>query len=175
MVLVPEAEFAVRRWREELDPAAAIGVPAHVTLMYPFESPAAIDEAVMDEVTSALSGSQAFTYTLESVQWFGDAVVWLAPTPAGPFIDVTRVLLRVFPEFPRYGGAHGDSVVPHLTVGDGGPGARMAEAARDVAEKLPIEATADEVALIVGSDAPNSWRVEHRFKLARPSPAPPGA
>ena len=169
VVLVPEAEAAIGAWRAELDPAAVLGVPAHVTLMYPFASPDAIDAGVTAKLTAALGESRAFEYSLESVEWFGDEVVWLAPVPAQPFIDMTRALVRAFPQFPRYGGAHGDEIVPHVTIGEGSPGARMAEAARDVAPKLPIPATADEVALIVGREAPNSWRVEQRFALPRRS------
>lgn len=166
VILVPEAEFAVREWRAELDPAAAMGVPAHVTSLYPFASPNSIDGGVTGKLSATLSGVEAFDYSLESVRWFAQDVVWLAPVPARPFIEMTRALVRAFPEFPRYGGSFGDEVVPHLTIGDGAPHARMTEAARDVAAKLPITAMAHEVALIVGDDAPNSWHVERRFPLS---------
>jgi hypothetical protein len=44
--LVPEAEALVGRFRDRHDPAAAAGMPAHITLLYPFKSPDAIDAAV---------------------------------------------------------------------------------------------------------------------------------
>jgi hypothetical protein len=36
VVLVPEAEAATKPFRDQYDPAAAAGVPAHITLLYPF-------------------------------------------------------------------------------------------------------------------------------------------
>jgi pimeloyl-ACP methyl ester carboxylesterase len=45
---VPEAERVVRRHRERFDPAALAGVPAHVTVMYPFVPPPQIDNIVLD-------------------------------------------------------------------------------------------------------------------------------
>ena len=36
VVLVPEAEAIVGRWRQRYDPSAAVGMPAHNTLNYPF-------------------------------------------------------------------------------------------------------------------------------------------
>jgi hypothetical protein len=39
LIPVPAAEPTVQRWRERLDPACRLGVPAHVTLLYPFVAP----------------------------------------------------------------------------------------------------------------------------------------
>ena len=36
VVLVPEAEASVGRLRQRYDPSAAVGMPAHITLNYPF-------------------------------------------------------------------------------------------------------------------------------------------
>ena len=36
VVLVPEAEAIVGRLRQRYDPSAAVGMPAHITLNYPF-------------------------------------------------------------------------------------------------------------------------------------------
>lgn len=36
VVLVPEAEALVKSFRDRHDPSAAAGVPAHITLLYPF-------------------------------------------------------------------------------------------------------------------------------------------
>ena len=44
IVPVPEVEPPVRDLRRELDPSAAGGVPAHVTVMYPFLAPRTVAE-----------------------------------------------------------------------------------------------------------------------------------
>ena len=41
VVEVPEAEPLVGAWRLRFDPVAALGMPAHVTLLYPFVAPSA--------------------------------------------------------------------------------------------------------------------------------------
>jgi hypothetical protein len=47
LVPAPEAEPAVSHHRARLDRAAAWGVPAHVTILYPFVAPSAITAATM--------------------------------------------------------------------------------------------------------------------------------
>ena len=50
MVLVPEAESLVKPFRDRYDPSAAAGVPAHITLLYPFKHPDEIDQTVIDDL-----------------------------------------------------------------------------------------------------------------------------
>jgi hypothetical protein len=38
-LVVPEAEPLVKPFRDRYDPSAAAGVPAHITLLYPFKQP----------------------------------------------------------------------------------------------------------------------------------------
>jgi 2'-5' RNA ligase len=166
VVLVPEAEVAVGRWREELDPSAALGVPAHVTLLYPFVAPIDITEDLIAKVAETISGFGAFEYQLDEVRWFDDAVVWLAPAPASPFTALTAMLLEAFPQFPRYGGAFGDDVVPHVTIGQRAAYARLQEAARVIADSLPIRARARDLALLSGDASASSWHVVRTVPLA---------
>ena len=49
IVAIPEAEAAVAALRLRLDPAAAWGVPAHVTVLYPFLPPDEIDGRALAE------------------------------------------------------------------------------------------------------------------------------
>ena len=55
------------------------------------------------------------------MEWFGDTVVWLNPSPSEPFRQLTLALWDEFPETPPYEGRFGREVRPHLTVGDGAP------------------------------------------------------
>ena len=47
IIAVSEAEEAVREWRLRYDPSAAEGVPAHITVLFPFLPPARIDTPVL--------------------------------------------------------------------------------------------------------------------------------
>jgi 2'-5' RNA ligase len=164
VVAVPEAEPLVGRLRAELDPAAKVGVPAHVTVLFPFVPPPRLD----DEVTSALGeivgGVPAFTATFAEVRWFGENVVWLAPEPAEPFVALTTAVQERFGLAP-YGGEH--EPCPHLTVGNDAPLARLRAAAAQVAAGLPVEASIESVRLMAGGKEPNSWTTVAEFPLAR--------
>jgi hypothetical protein len=52
VVVVPEAEALVGSFRDLYDPVAAAGVPAHITVLYPFKSPDEVNETVMGFIGS---------------------------------------------------------------------------------------------------------------------------
>lgn len=118
IVPVAEAEPVVGRHRRELDVAAEWGVPAHVTIVYPFVPPARIDAELVARLQAVIGGVRAFECAFTECGWFGEDVLWLAPDVGEPFRDLTRAVGTEFPEFPPYGGAY-DDVIPHLTVGEG--------------------------------------------------------
>ena len=162
VVPVPEAEPVVARWRLGLDPAAAAGIPAHVTVLYPFLPLEDIDEGVITELRALLATSPAFAFHLAAVRWFGTDVVWLAPEPDQPFRSLTELVTIRWPECPPYGGTYED-VIPHLTIGDGGDRGEMVQAAGAVAGALPVAAMASEVSLLGSVGA--SWEVLASFAL----------
>jgi 2'-5' RNA ligase len=117
LVVVPEAELAVGRHRARLDRSARDGVPAHLTVLYPFLRPASIDAPVLASLRGLFAGFPPFAVTLDRVGWFGTEVVWLGPRDERPFQALTSGAFAAFPDCPPYGGRHAD-VVPHLTIGD---------------------------------------------------------
>jgi 2'-5' RNA ligase len=147
IVPVPQAEAAVRSWRERLDPAAAVGVPAHVTVVYPFLPEARVDEDVVADLRRLVAAEPAFPVTLAGFDRF-PGVLYLAPQPAEPFRRLTAATVRRWPEAPPYGGAFGADVIPHLTISDRATPERQAAAERDVAGHLPITGVVDEAWLI---------------------------
>src|SRR5262249_62369631 len=115
----PAAEPAVAEHRAKLDSSARDGVPAHVTVLYPFLSPALLDDAVLASLAQLFAGVPPFAFTLDRVAWFGDAVVYLGPADPAPFRALTDLAFAGFPSCPPYGGEHAE-VVPHLTIRDRG-------------------------------------------------------
>jgi 2'-5' RNA ligase len=156
---VPEAEPAVAELRLQHDSSAAKGVPAHVTILFPFAPREQIDE---DGLRALFAAFPAFDFVLDRVERFDDEVVWLHPQPSRPFEDLTAEVFARFPDHPPYEGAH-DVVIPHLTVSDGG--------LVDVDVPLPIASRAHEVTLIEESEADGRWTVRLVFPLASPSAA----
>ena len=170
LIPVPAAEPAVRQPRATLDSSARDGVPAHLTVLYPFLPPALIDDAVLASAALFVA-FPAFTFTLDRVGWFGEDVVWLGPRDQQPFRALTGLACGAFPSCAPYGGRYAD-VIPHLTIGDQGgvPALRAAGAA--VRPYLPIEAAAAEVTLMAGpppgtpGTPPGQWRQVSAFPLA---------
>jgi hypothetical protein len=139
IVPVPEAEAAVGELRAQHDWAAARGVPAHITILYPFAPPDEIDEAAIAEVLAPFG---SFEFELASLEHWDEPVTYLAPVPAEPFGELTNAVWARWPTYPPYEGAH-DVVVPHLTVGN---------AHLEPELELPIACRAREVTLIEEAD-----------------------
>lgn len=166
LVPVPEAEPAVGRLRARLDRAAAWGVPAHVTILYPFLLPDAITSEVLELAAAAVASVSAFECTFARTRWFGEDVLWLAPEPDQPFRALTTALHAPFPQCPPIGGIHPD-VVPHLTIGDRPPGglAILEAAEADVGPALPVRTLVRRAWLMTGTQAAASWRVAAELPL----------
>ena len=164
IVPVPEAEPAVGDLRTRLDRSASWGVPAHITVLYPFLSPAVLDTMVLSAVQDVIWAVPRFTVTLTRVAWFGDKVVYLTPEPGEPLQTLTAAVGTTFGLLP-YGGQH-RTAVPHLTVGHDQPLTVLLRAAAQVQRTLPITATVDHVTLITGRPEPGrTWRTHTEFPL----------
>jgi 2'-5' RNA ligase len=155
VVPVPEAEPRVGVLRAALDPSATLGVPAHVTILYPFVPPAAIDEGVLAALGEVFAAAPAFEVGFSKVSWFGEDSVWWAPEPAEPFVALTRAVSARFGLLP-YEGAYAD-IRPHLTIGHEAPIERLRAAEAEVAAGPPVLAAVRSAVLMTGSRAPGSW------------------
>jgi 2'-5' RNA ligase len=165
VVVVPEAEPVVGRLRMRLDENAPLGVPAHVTVLFPFVPPEQLDDTALRRVARALDGVPAFDHTFSRTAWFGDDVVWLAPDDPEPFRDLTRRVHTEFPEHPPFEGAF-DDVVPHLTIGHRQARARLEAAEREVLDRLPVTGRTSAVTLLAQSVPGGRWSVRRTFPLS---------
>lgn len=165
IVCVPQAELRVSALRDRFDASSRLGVPAHITVLYPFMPPEQVDDAVLEKVRDVLGRVRPFQFTLASVARFA-ATAYLVPQPAQPFVKLTEALVRRFPEFPPYGGEL-KTVIPHLTVAHGSvaeAASAEAELVVAMAEQGPIQAVCNSVVLMENSSG--LWREMHVFKLA---------
>jgi 2'-5' RNA ligase len=153
IVEVPEAEPQVGELRLQHDWSAARGVPAHITILFPFADGDEVDE---DALADLFSRFPAFDFVLDRVEHFEDGgVVWLHPAPSRQFADLTAAVFQRWPHLPPYEGEH-DEPIPHLTVSD---------SPVDVGFQLPIASRAHEVTLI--EEAPDGrWAARRRFALS---------
>lgn len=134
-------------------------MPAHITLPYPFTDSEALVGEQITEARNALAAFAPFDTELAKVGRFEralDAVLWLAPCPAEPFIALTNALALAFPEHPPYGGQF-QSIVPHLTVAVSNDQALLARIEAGLAPYLPIAVCIEEVAIY--EHAADGWKL----------------
>lgn len=118
IIVVPEAEPHVSHLRRQFDPSASRGLPAHITVLYPFMPPEDVTTAVADQIRAIALSFTAFDFQLSDVGVFPGAL-YLAPTPKEPFGALTAAFALHFPRYLPYGGQF-RRVVPHLTVAQAG-------------------------------------------------------
>jgi hypothetical protein len=159
IVPVPEAEPVVGGWRARHDPSASGGMPAHVTVLYPFRPPDEIDRVTEDELSLLASRLPSFHFELARVGRF-PGVLYLGPEPQHAFVELTHKITARWPDYPPYHGEF-DEVVPHLTVSQGSEPSGLAD---ELSEKLPIGAVAKEIQLMT-QDSDGRWSVRARFPL----------
>jgi 2'-5' RNA ligase len=162
IVEVPEAEPLVGEWRAKHDWSAQHGVPAHITLLFPFVPAETFDERLHADLRALFARHPSFSFSLRRVARFPD-VAWLAPEPAEPFEALVEEIYSRYPDYPPYEGVH-DEVVLHLTVAEGDTELQD-EVDAALTPALPIEAEARDVALFVEDEA-GWWRFGERYPLA---------
>lgn len=171
IVAVPEAEPLVGEWRERYD-NARLGVPAHITLLFPFVPAEKADDPLLTELRELFASQPTISFSLTRLADFPDETLWLVPEPSEPFRRLTVRIFAAYPDFPPYEGIH-EEVIPHLTVTAGDSSLR-AELDAALTPHLPIEAEAREVALLVEDDS-GHWRSAEGFPLgATPGGSRPG-
>ena len=164
IVEVPSVEGLIGDLRERFDSTAQLGVPAHITILYPFMDPAQVTPAILQMAQEALNGVMTFGFSFEGVGRF-QTTAYLAPFPSAPFIGMTASLVQTFPDYPPYGGEYA-GCIPHLTVAHG-DAIRAETAAAVLEERLrlygPFEAKCSSVVLIENSTG--RWERMHVFQL----------
>lgn len=164
IIPIAEMESFIRQHRETNAAVSPEGVPAHLTLLYPFLPPEGCD-AAHAEVEAFFATVESFEFELTEVGWFEDRVVFLAPSDPAPFIELTERLIGQWTECIPYGGRHAGKHVPHLTLGIEGTPEEMRSLAEAAEELLPIRCTATQAWLMIGTPHPTTWDVKRQFSF----------
>jgi len=166
VVLVPEANPVVGKWRKQLDQVAAEGLGAHITLLFPFAATDEIDADMLHRMENVASATAPLRFELTRVGWFGEHAVWLRADPSRGLIDLIEKLQASFPDYPRYEGAH-DEIIPHVSIGMNNDVDAMRVAAEAVAKQLPVQCEAAELSLVVRDSTTKLWKVGRSFPFER--------
>lgn len=149
IIACPEAEAAVDRQRQRLDGAARLGVPAHITVTYPFKPATMMTAADDDALQTVIGAFDGFAVRGAETGWFDESVLFVRLDEPEVVAALTDAVGQTFPAWPPYGGVF-DEVVPHLTVGHDQPRDVLVAAEREVRERLPFVQTVDHIELWAG-------------------------
>jgi 2'-5' RNA ligase len=159
VVPVPDVEPVVSMWRERFDSSAAEGMPAHITLLYPFLH----EDRLTDEVVAWLRELCADVPVL-AVQFTRTkrfpGVLYLDPEPAGRLRGLTAAIAQRWPDAPPYGGRF-DEVIPHLTVARAADDDVLDEVESEVLSALPVATRLLQACVYVFDGA--RWRPRERL------------
>jgi 2'-5' RNA ligase len=164
IVKLPEAEPLVDAWRDRYDSSAAAGVPAHVTVLYPFLHESRLDADVVNTLVELIGAHDPFEVRFTHCGRFPD-VLYLAPDPDAPFRALTEAVAARWPEAPPHGGQFED-VVPHLTVAHGQDPATYDAIEAALSGTAPLSACVTAVHLFV-RDGAEHWHERRAFALGR--------
>jgi 2'-5' RNA ligase len=115
VVTVPEAEPLVASYRIKYDSSAVLGMPAHITILYPFPNLDELNPSDIAAIRALYYKIPGFKAILKEARTFPDTL-YLFPEPDERFIKLTEGICRLFPSYEPYGGGYKD-IIPHLTVG----------------------------------------------------------
>ena len=167
-IIVPIAvPVTIARLRERMDPSAAQGVPAHVTLIYPFMPVDGLDDEVRQKVRRIVAGEPSFTVRFREVNRFPN-VVYLPPDPPDPFRRLTAALAAEFPDYPPHEGVY-ETVIPHLTVAQDVSDDYYAAAEHALPTALPHQDIVRE-AWLIGHRPEQPWHTLWRLPLGESLP-----
>jgi 2'-5' RNA ligase len=148
-----------RRW----DVMAGTGVPAHVTILFPFVAASALTAPHRATLAAIARDVAPFEIAFRQVGRF-PTVVYLVPEPSAPIDALMAAIVERYPEHPPYGGEFAE-VIPHLTVTEVGPEtAPLDQIAAEAERWLPFEHHVTALEVLVESPE-GRWRRHWRIPL----------
>ena len=163
LVRVPEAEPVVREWRLRHTYDAPLGIPAHVTLLFPWVLVDELGDAAEQRLAEILGKTEPFDVTFARTARF-PGVLYLEPQPSDPFSALTEAIAAEWPEHPPYEGEH-ETVIPHLTVAESDDDELLERIRAEVEPQLPVKTRVTEAELYE-EDAAGRWHERSRVPLA---------
>lgn len=159
VVPVPESEPLVGRWRQEYDPPAPFGIPAHITLLFPFRPVHWLGEEAVADLATFFRAEPSAQSSLARVGRF-PGIVYLAPEPVEPFVDLTKRLAARFDLLPYGRSDRGGT--PHLTVARHEDSSFLDRVSDALSLSLPLHFTARE-AWLMERDGAGYWHRSATF------------
>lgn len=113
-IIIPEFDEIIGKWRKKTVADASLGVPPHITLLWPWFS-APVDAEHIDVLRDVLSDFDPFTICFNGIKTFGASVIYLSLEKDSQALKLMERCAAAFPEYPLYKGKVKDPV-PHVTI-----------------------------------------------------------
>lgn len=172
IVPLPATDPVVRPLRQAQGAAGDAGMPAHVTLLYPFLDPDHVDEGVRAALRDMFSPYRPFDVSFTRSER-GDGLLYLAPEPVEPFHALHHRVRATWPRLLPYEGRFGDAYTAHLSIAYGEEGRTDPDGVfgpmeRALAAHLPLRAQVRAVWLVERRDG--HWVHQGTFPLQGDAP-----
>jgi 2'-5' RNA ligase len=141
---------------------AASGVPAHVTMLFPFVEASGLTSAIEGAVAAVAALHPPIGYRITGPHRWPDAV-YAAVEPVEPFVRLQGALAAAFPRYPIYGAPAGFVFIPHITIGDGVEVNEPGTMGDRAWSALPVDAVASRIE-VIASDG-GRWQRVWTFPL----------
>jgi 2'-5' RNA ligase len=132
---------------------AADGLPAHLTMLYPFVEPGALGPEVRGAIAAIARRHAPIPYRMAGPRRWPDTI-YAGVEPEKPFVRLQADLAAAFPAFPIYGEPAGFMFVPHITIAEGRSIDRPGTTDDAAWSELPSDAVADRLHVIATDGGP---------------------
>lgn len=162
-----------RPYRKQYTKDGAMGLPAHVTLLFPFFDQAAWTEERQSQLETAAAAIEPFEYQLIGLNRFADkGVLYLEPDNQPALLNLIHTIAALFPQLPPYEGRVALAEIrPHVSIAAAETDAELdtieAEFRKAIEVSLPWTIKADQIWLVVTAGGQWYRRVQIRLGGAK--------
>lgn len=163
VIPVPEANPLLSAVAARFPDAVREGVPAHVSVLYPFLPDRELDDRVVGSLAELFARTSAMSVKLSNCCRHGD-FVFMRPEPADAVRELTGEIRRRWPRVVPYEGLYED-VGAHLTVALHTTSERASAVEREIVPRwVPVAARLREAWLLAFVDG--RWTVRQRCEFS---------
>lgn len=160
VIPLPAADALLESVESRYPGSVRQGVPAHVSLLYPFVGTAELGDWDIEVLSELFIGQELIRVGFVECYRRGGFVA-LRPYPMEELVTLTDKTRRHWPNVVPYEGQYGD-VEPHLTVAMQTSEETAHTIEQEVAKQLPISAELREAWVLAFE---GRWRVRERFEF----------
>ncbi len=160
LFLVPEAQDLF----DAVGGATPGGIPAHITVLYPFVPPISITSQTREELAQLAATTDRFAVTITSLAQY-EITTYLNLEPEEPVRAITHRIFAQWPDYPPYGDM-ALYIQPHMALAQG---VIPSDIEATALPHLPVSAEITHLTVMVRRWS-GRWRVDSQFPFRRTVP-----